>query len=76
MKSIRLRFLLLTGMILTIPFRSYTREAPLEQTITISFENETLKTAVKRIEKETGISFAYSNHKDMTKNHHLWRLPG
>ncbi|MCF8357380.1 MAG: TonB-dependent receptor [Prolixibacteraceae bacterium] len=67
MKSIRLRFLLLTGMILTIPFRSYTQEAPLEQTITISFENETLKTAVKRIEKETGISFAYSNHRDMAK---------
>ncbi|MBN1927308.1 MAG: TonB-dependent receptor [Prolixibacteraceae bacterium] len=67
MKLTKLRFLLLMGMIIAIPFRGHSRETPLEQTITISFENETLKTAIKRIEKETGISFAYSNHKDFAK---------
>ncbi|MBN1927310.1 MAG: hypothetical protein JW798_15860 [Prolixibacteraceae bacterium] len=54
-------------MIISIPFRGHSRETPLEQTITISFENEIQKTAIKRIEKETGISFAYSNHKDLAK---------
>ncbi|MBN2806986.1 MAG: TonB-dependent receptor, partial [Prolixibacteraceae bacterium] len=69
MKLIKLRLLLLIGILIlwTIPFKGHSQETTLSQTITIKFENEILKTAIKRIEKETGIAFAYSNLNDLNK---------
>lgn len=68
MKLIKLRSLLLIGIITwLIPFKSFSQETVLDHKISITLENETLKSVIKRIEKETGIAFAYSNLSDLNK---------
>ncbi|MFA9388494.1 MAG: TonB-dependent receptor domain-containing protein [Prolixibacteraceae bacterium] len=67
MKSTNPIVLLLTIVLATLPFQSYSQENILDKTISISFENETLKSVIKKIEQQTGVSFAYSKLSDLNK---------
>jgi hypothetical protein len=61
MKLINLLLLLLALTALHV--KSYAQKNLLDRTISISFSDETIKKAIKKIEKEAQISFAYSNLK-------------
>ncbi|MFA9388492.1 MAG: carboxypeptidase-like regulatory domain-containing protein [Prolixibacteraceae bacterium] len=67
MKTTKLFLLLYTAVLTTLPLQSFSQETPLSRTITISFNNETLKSAIKKIERQTGVSFAYSKLTDLNK---------
>ncbi len=53
--------------LLALPFKSYPQESILATKLSISFDKEIIRDAIKRIEKETGISFAYANLNDLGK---------
>jgi hypothetical protein len=67
MKSTKHCLMLLMVALIALPCKSFSKETILNTKITISFKDETLKNAIKRIEKETGITFAYANLKDLDK---------
>ena len=67
MKLIKLSFILFLIVFEILPFKSFSQEKILKQEISITLKNETLKSAIKRIENETGITFAYSNLNDLNK---------
>ncbi|MDA3927805.1 MAG: TonB-dependent receptor [Prolixibacteraceae bacterium] len=63
MKFIKLRLLLLLAVLATLPFKSFSQENILQTKISIELKNETIKSALKNIEKEANVSFTYSNFK-------------
>lgn len=67
MKFVKYYFLILMGLLAIFPFNSFAQDTNLNQKITISFSNETLKSVLKQIEKENEISFTYSNFKTLEK---------
>ena len=67
MKSTKRVIFLLMTVLTILPVKTFSQGTILNKKISITLENETLKSAIKRIEKETGIAFAYSNLSDLNK---------
>ncbi|MDA3927807.1 MAG: hypothetical protein PF541_02540, partial [Prolixibacteraceae bacterium] len=63
MKTTKLYFLLFLAVLATLPIKCFSQDSILQTKITISFKNETIKNALKSIEKEANVSFTYSNFK-------------
>ncbi|MFA9388490.1 MAG: TonB-dependent receptor domain-containing protein [Prolixibacteraceae bacterium] len=59
MKLIKLLLILMVST--TLSLKSFSQEIPLNQRISISFSMQPIKKVIKRIEKESQVSFAYSN---------------
>jgi len=67
MNYVKHLLLLLVVALLALPSKSFAQESNLDFKLSISFKNEKIRDAIKRIEKESGISFAYANLNDLDK---------
>jgi len=67
MKFIKPLLIILTVVLIVLPFRSSAQTTILDRKITVSINNQSIKEAVKEIEKQHGISFAYTNFSAMNQ---------
>lgn len=67
MRSVKRLILRLMVAFTILPIKSFPQENLLGTKLSITFTNERIRNVVKRIERDTGISFAYANHADLNK---------